>query len=165
MSKRKLSKFDEKYIKSNYITEYRIDDDNKKIHVYYIDGTSYDYPLSSISLSNIKRIMQDQYYEWGDLVKRVYLLNPIMMLYINNRLKKQKYYLEHEGEFNRCNIKQISLDKKITKKEICLMNESKKDTHSYFNLSSACSYKLSTMKKVHNILSFDKKSSSSSKKR
>lgn len=165
MNRSKISKFDEKYIINHYIKEFKIDDKNKKIYVYYIDGTKYDYPLTSQSLGNIKKMMHSQYNEWRDLVRRIYMFNPIKFLYLNIKLKKQKYYLEHENEFNNCSIKKIFLSDNLSNKEISLMKESKKYTHSYFNLSSVIKYKLSTMKKIHKIISVDKKSTTSKKKR
>ena len=110
-------------------------------------------------------MMHSQYNEWRDLVRRIYMFNPIKFLYLNIKLKKQKYYLEHENEFNNCSIKKIFLSDNLSNKEISLMKESKKHTHSYFNLSSVIKYKLSTMKKIHKIISVDKKSTTSKKKR
>lgn len=144
----KKDKYRNEYIKSHYIIEYVIDDENKKINVYYIDGSSYDYPLTSKALSNIKKIMKEQYYEWGEMVKRIYLLNPIMLLYLNSRLKKQKYYLEHVNQLNNYHIKKGSL-KGFSKRERELMDESMRYTHSYFNISSVDKYNLSTMKKIN----------------
>ena len=155
MCSKKLSKFDEKYIKSHYITNFEIDNDNKKIKVSYIDGESYLLPLTSGVLSNIKSIMRNQYIEWKDTVKRIYILHPIKLLYLNMVLKKQKFFLEHESEFYYCNVKKDLSLNKLSKKEIDLMNREKKNTHSYFNLSSVKHYKLSTMKKVYNIISIN----------
>lgn len=153
MSSKKLSKFDQEYLKKNYITEFKIDDKNKRIIVYYIDGESYSFPLTSTVLSNIKSNMRSQYDEWKDMIKRVYILHPVKLLYLNMILKKQKFFLEHESEFSNCNIrKDLAIDK-LSKKEVDIMNKAKKNTHSYFNLSSVTRYKLSTMKKVHKIIS------------
>ncbi len=153
ISNKKLSNFDKKYIKNHYIKGYKIDDNSKKIYVYYIDGSSYDFPLTSQSLNNIKGIMKLQYEEWQDLIKRVYLLHPIKLLYITMFLKKQKYYLEHENEFSNLSIRKNSLDEKLSKVDINKLRLSRKLTHSYFNLSSVSNYKLSTMKKIHKIIS------------
>ena len=151
MSKRKISKFDEKYIKSHYITKFEIDDKNKKIKVSHIDGKSYLLPLTSGVLANIKSLMRSQYDEWRDLVKRIYILHPVKLLYLNTFFKKQKYYLEHESEFYNWNIKKELPSKKLSKKEVEDMKKEKEHTHSYFNLSSVGRYKLSTMKKMHKI--------------
>lgn len=156
MTRSKLSKFDEKYIKKNYITKYKIDKENKKIYVYYINGKRYDYSLTSKKLDHIKYLMRNEYKEWRNLVKQIYALNPIKLLYLNSHLKKQKYYLEHESEFNSCNRNKGILYKSLTKKELKIMYISKKFTHSYFNMSSVTNYKLSTMKKIHKIISTDK---------
>ena len=165
MTKRKLSKYDEKYIKNNYVTEFKIDDEKKKIYVYYIDGTSYDYPLTSQVLESVKKMMRDEYNDWRNLVQQVYMFNPVKLIYLNMIIRKQKYYLEHENVFNNCSIKRDSLDSVLSKKEIQLMKISKKLTHSYFNLATVQNYKLSTMKKIHRIISVDKKKKGSSKKR
>ena len=109
--------------------------------------------------------MHSQYNEWRDLVRRIYMFNPIKFLYLNIKLKKQKFYLEHENEFNNCSIKKIFLSNNLSKKEINLMKKSKKYTHSYFNLYSVKKYKLSTMKKIHKIIYVNKKSTNSKKKR
>lgn len=154
MSNKELSKFDQKYIKSHYITKFEIDDKNKRIYVYYIDGESYSLPLTSGVLANLKNIMRNQYEEWRDLLKRIYILHPIKLLYLNMFLKKQKYYLEHESEFYNLNIKKEFPLGKFSKKEMYIMTKEKKNTHSYFNLSSVTRYKLSTMKKVHKLISF-----------
>ena len=156
MARRKLSKFDEKYVKRNYIINYEIDNDNKKIIVYYINGSSDDYPLSSQGLERIKRNMRNEYDDWSNLVKYIYRYNPIRLLNFNVKFRKQKYYIEHENEFNNCSIKQNFLNKKLSKKELQKMYISKKLTHGYFNLSSVINYKLSTMKKIHRIISTDK---------
>ena len=157
MNNRKLSKFDKKYIKSHYIKGFEIDDNNKVIHVYYINGNSCSFPLTSQCLNNIKRIVSLQYEEWDDLIRRVYLFHPIKLLHINMTLKKQKYYLEHENEFLNFSIKNNLLSEKLSKADIHNLRVSKKLTHSYFNLSSVWRYKLRTMKKVHNIIICSKK--------
>lgn len=145
-------KYRNKFIKNHYITEYVIDDDNKKIRVYYIDGSSYDYPLSSKVLSTIKDNMIHQYYEWKDLVKQVYIFNPIMLIYLNDRFKKQKFYLEHENVFKNKSVQKSLTDKRLSKKEIEQLNNSRRETHSYFNLATVDNYNLNTLKKVHKIV-------------
>ena len=150
---KKLSGFDKKYIKNHYITEFRIDDNSKKIYVYYIDGSCFDFPLTSQTLNNIKRIMKEQYVDWRDIVRRIYMFHPVKLLYLNIQIKKQKYYLEHEKEFSNLSIRKNSLDKKLSKSDINNLRVSKKLTHSYFNLSSVSNYELSTMKKIHKIIS------------
>ena len=150
MSKDKYCK---KFIKNHYITEYVIDEDNKKIRVYYIDGSSYDYPLSSKVLTTIKDNMIHQYYEWKDLVKQVYIFNPIMLLYLIDRFKKQKFYLEHENVFKNRSVQKTLTDKRLSKKEIEQLNNSKHKTHSYFNLATVDNYNINTLKKVHMIAS------------
>jgi len=79
----KKDKYRDKYIKNHYIVEYVIDEDNQQVRVYYIDGTSNDYPLTSKILSTIKDNMIHQFYEWKDLVKHIYIFNPIMLLYLS----------------------------------------------------------------------------------
>ena len=153
MCSKKLSKFDQEYLKKNYITEFKIDDKNKKVIVYYIDGESYSFPLTARVLSNVKSNMRSQYDEWKDMIKRVYMLHPVKILYLNMALKKQKFFLEHESEFYKCNVKKDLATDKLSKKEVDIMNKAKKNTHSYFNLSAVTRYKLSTMKKVHKIIS------------
>lgn len=145
-------KYRNKFIKNHYITEYIIDDDNKKIRVYYIDGSSYDYPLSSKVLSTIKDNMIHQYFEWKDLVKQVYIFNPIMLIYLNDRFKKQKFYLEHENVFKNRSVRKTLTDKRLSKKEIEQLNNSRRETHSYFNLATVDNYNLNTLKKVHKIV-------------
>ena len=49
MTSSKISKIDKDYIRNHYITEFKIDAKNKKIYVYYIDDSVYDYPLTSQS--------------------------------------------------------------------------------------------------------------------
>lgn len=153
MSAVKKDKYRDKYIKNHYIVEYVIDEDNQQVRVYYIDGTSNDYPLTSKILSTIKDNMIHQFYEWKDLVKHIYIFNPIMLLYLSNRFKKQKFYLEHENVFKNKIVKNFLLDKRLTKKEKEILNNSKKETHSYFNLSTVNNYSFSTIKKVHDIVS------------
>lgn len=145
-------KYRNKFIKNHYITEYIIDDDNKKIRVYYIDGSSYDYPLSSKVLSTIKDNMIHQYFEWQDLVKQVYIFNPIMLIYLNDRFKKQKFYLEHENVFKNKSVQKSLTDKRLSKKEIEQLNNSRRETHSYFNLATVDNYNLNTLKKIHKIV-------------
>ena len=145
-------KYRNKFIKNHYITEYIIDDDNKKIRVYYIDGSSYDYPLSSKVLSTIKDNMIHQYFEWQDLVKQVYIFNPIMLIYLNDRFKKQKFYLEHENVFKNKSVQKSLTDKRLSKKEIEQLNNSRRETQSYFNLATVDNYNLNTLKKVHKIV-------------
>lgn len=159
MCSKKLSKFDQEYLKKNYITEFKIDDKNKKVIVYYIDGESYSFPLTARVLSNVKSNMRNQYDEWKDMIKRVYMLHPVKLLYLNMILKKQKFFLEHENEFSYYNAKKDLSLSKLSKKEIDLMNREKRHTHSYFNLSSVTHYKLSTMKKAHNIISIQSENS------
>ena len=156
MNRRKLSKFDERYIKNHYITNYKIDKENKKIYVYYINGKSYDYPLTSKQLHRIQCLMHDEYNEWKDYLKQIYAHNPIKIIYLNIHLKRQQYYLEHKNVFNSCNKNQGILDKKLSKKDLKIMCASKKNTNSCFNLASATKYRLSTMKKIHKIISTDK---------
>ena len=163
MCSKKLSKFDQEYLKKNYITEFKIDDKNKKVIVYYIDGESYSFPLTARVLSNVKSNMRSQYDEWKDMIKRVYMLHPVKLLYLNIALKKQKFFLEHESEFSNCNVKKDFAIDKLSKKEVDLMNREKGRTHSYFNLSSVTRYKLSTMKKVHKIISAQSENSKKSK--
>ena len=145
-------KYRKKFIKNHYITEYVIDEDNKKIRVYYIDGSSYDYPLSSKVLSTIKDNMIHQYFEWQDLVKQVYIFNPIMLIYLNDRFKKQKFYLEHENVFKNKSVQKSLTDKRLSKKEIEQLNNSRRETQSYFNLATVDNYNLNTLKKVHKIV-------------
>lgn len=145
-------KYRNKFIKNHYITEYVIDEDNKKIRVYYIDGSSYDYPLSSKVLSTIKDNMIHQYFEWQDLVKQVYIFNPIMLIYLNDRFKKQKFYLEHENVFKNKSVQKSLTDKRLSKKEIEQLNNSRRETQSYFNLATVDNYNLNTLKKVHKIV-------------
>ena len=146
-------KYRNKFIKNHYITKYVIDDENKKVIVYYIDGSSYDYPLSSKVLTTIKDNMIHQYYEWKDLVKQVYIFNPIMLLYLIDRFKKQKFYLEHENVFKNRSVQKTLTDKRLSKKEIEQLNNSKHKTHSYFNLATVDNYNINTLKKVHMIAS------------
>ena len=145
-------RFRDRFIKNHYITEYVIDDENKKVRVYYIDGSSNDYPLSSKVLSTIKDNMIHQYYEWKDLVKQVYIFNPIMLLYLTDRFKKQKFYLEHENVFKNRSVRKTLTDKRLSKKEIEQLNNSRRETHSYFNLATVDNYNLNTLKKVHKIV-------------
>ena len=159
MTSSKISKIDKDYIKNHYITEFKIDDISKKIYVYYIDDSVYDYPLTSQSLNNIKRIMKNQYNEWRNIVRRIYMFNPVKLLYLNIHMKKQKYYLEHENDFSNLNIKKNLLYDTLSKEAINNLRISKKLTHSYFNLSSVTNYKLSTMKKIHKIISAEKNDS------
>ena len=152
MNNQRLSKFDEKYIKNHYITDYIIDDKNKKVRVQYINGEFCYFPLTSKTLSKIKYNMRQQYYEWSELIKKIYILNPIKLIYISMHLKKQKYYIEHENELYNCNIKSDVLKKALTKKEVDVLRKEKKNTHSYFNLSSVKNYKLRTMKRVYRVI-------------
>ena len=145
-------RFRDRFIKNHYITEYVIDDENKKVRVYYIDGSSYDYPLSSKVLTTIKDNMIHQYFEWQDLVKQVYIFNPIMLIYLNDRFKKQKFYLEHENVFKNKSVQKSLTDKRLSKKEIEQLNNSRRETHSYFNLATVDNYNLNTLKKVHKIV-------------
>ena len=163
MCSKKLSKFDQEYLKKNYITEFKIDDKNKKVIVYYIDGESYSFPLTARVLSNVKSNMRSQYDEWKDMIKRVYMLHPVKILYLNMALKKQKFFLENESELSHCNIKKDLAIDKLSKKEVDIKKKKKKNTHSYFNLSSVTRYKLSTMKKVHSIISAQSENSKKSK--
>ena len=151
------NKYDEKYVKNNYIVEYQIDKENKKIYVYYINGTRYCYPLHSKIVNHLNNLMKFQYNEWQPILKQAYMYNFIKLLYLNMHLKKQKYYLEHENEFNYCDIKKDLVLKELSKNELEKLKKNKKNTHSYFNLSSVGNYKLSTMKKVHRNLSMEYK--------
>lgn len=156
MTSSRISRIDKDYIKNHYITEFKIDDISKMIYVYYIDDSVYEYPLTSQSLNNIKRIMKDQYNEWRNIVRRIYMFNPVKSLYLNIHMKKQKYYLEHENDFSNLSVNKKLLDGSLSKKDIDSLRISKKLTHSYFNLSSVTNYKLSTMKKIHKIISAEK---------
>ena len=157
MTSSKISKIDKDYIRNHYITEFKIDAKNKKIYVYYIDDSVYDYPLTSQSLNNIKKIMKEQYNEWRNIVRRIYMFNPVKLLYLNIHMKKQKYYLKHENDFSNLSVKKKLLDDKLSKNDIYNLQVYKKLTHSYFNLSSVTNYKLSTMKKIHKIISVQRK--------
>ena len=106
------------------------------------------YPLNSKNIASLKRSMERQYYEWQDYLKYAFMHNLIKILYLNTFFKKQKYFLEHKNVFENYNIKDLDVNKFLSKSEIQMMKNFKKYNHSYFDLSSVPSYKLSTMKKV-----------------
>ena len=148
MEKIKKDKYRDNYVKSHYISEYFIDDKNNQIIVYYMNNSISHYPLNSKNIASLKRIMESQYYEWQDYLKYAFMHNLIKILYLNTFFKKQKYFLEHKNVFENYNIKDLDVNKFLSESEIRMMKNFKKYNHSYFDLSSVPSYKLSTMKKV-----------------
>ena len=148
MEKIRKDKYRDNYVKSHYISEYFIDDDNNQIIVYYMDDTVSYCSLNSKNIASLKEKMEKQYYEWQDYLKCAFMHNLIKILYLNTFLKKQKYFLEHKNIFTNYSIKDLNTSKFLSKAEIRMMKKFKKYNHSYFDLSSVPSYKLSTMKKV-----------------
>ena len=148
MEKIKKDKYRDNYVKSHYISEYFIDDVNNQIIVYYMNNNVSYYPLNSKNIASLKRSMERQYYEWQDYLKYAFMHNLIKILYLNTFFKKQKYFLEHKNVFENYNIKDLDVNKFLSKSEIQMMKNFKKYNHSYFDLSSVPSYKLSTMKKL-----------------
>ena len=148
MEKIKKDKYRDNYVKSHYISEYFIDDVNNQIIVYYMNNNVSYYPLNSKNIASLKRIMESQYYEWQDYLKYAFMHNLIKILYLNTFFKKQKYFLEHKNAFKDYSVKDLNTSKFLSKGEIQMMKNFKKYNHSFFDLSSVPSYKLSTMKKV-----------------
>lgn len=84
-------------------------------------------------------------------------------LFINRRIKKQKYYMDHSNAFSSYTLKNYKLDKYLKKGELRKMKKSKEETDSYFNLSSVGNYKIKTLKKITSMIKQENKYNSRKK--
>ena len=143
------------YIQENYIKKYKIDRKKLKIKIYYLSRDKQEIPYDSQSLFSIRSKMHYQYQNYTRYLKRG--------LFINRRIKKQKYYMDHSNAFSSYTLKNYKLDKYLKKGELRKMKKSKEETDSYFNLSSVGNYKIKTLKKITSMIKQENKYNSRKK--
>lgn len=140
------------FIKSCYIKRYKIDRTKNSVRIYYLNGKSEEIPYTKSNLNNIKSDMYYQYDNWSKNLAVVFFFNLIKQAKLNNMVKKQNFYMKNEHYLSDLRMNNANIHKYLSKNELFIIEKSKQETDSYFNLSSVNNYSISTLKKVKNAI-------------